>query len=597
MSRAAPVVLGALVVLAGGCPDEHVPAAEGSTTGGSDDPSTTRAPGSSSVGGSFSGGLDTGTTTGTTTTDTTTTGTTTSEGSTTGGEPSSGHARVLVRRVLSSFDDIELELFEYAEGELASWISFTSDLPMGTVEKLVAESGRVVAFCKQDPDAMEERCFAIDLTPHPSGPAQPFFSDPLPADTNVSLSSWSEATQSFVFRMTDSGSPNALFSAAFPGGVLEEPELLAQGGPGQRIGSDVRVRSDGAWVSYVLGPLMGPSNAFVAPLALPDPGAAVMVSDVVDPELRATTPSFVTGQEAVLYTIGDGSYGSNEDSLWFVDLSGPVPTAPLRVDDPLPDGLGIRSPRIAPDGHALLYLAGEPGEGDLMFVDLTAGVPQPPVLVSSLVDEPFWLVRFDWSPDSRFITYLAETEHPDTPDLHIVEAPGAAPGEPVRITGVVPNGSVRGYAFDASSRWLYYVAEEDERVAQLYRVDVSGSEPGARQRVSGDDGAVSGNITGSHDWSTVLYLAGSGTSGASELYVVDVSRVVPGTAVRISPPLAEGIEVSEAYFSRDGSVALYHQTGPTGKDPDDHPVKLVDLTSGSVHTLAADALDMDIIID
>lgn len=579
-------------MIAGGCPVEPVPATDGSTTASSDASSTTSGPGSSSVGGSFSGGLDTTTTLGTTATDDATDDTTT-------GEPSRGHARLVVGKVLAHLDDIDLVLLEYAEGVLSPPLSFTEDLPPGPVGATFADSGRVLAYCKFDPAAMEHPCFAVDLTTHPPGPAQPFFTEPIPANTLPSVSSWVEATQSFIVRLDSGGSPDVLFSAAFPGGVLQEPELIAQGGPGQDIGQDIGVRSDGAWVSYVLGPIMGPDNAFVAPLEPPDPSAAVMVSDIVDPELRASTPTFVTGQEAVLYTVGDGSYGSNEDSLWFVDISGPAPTAPLRVDDPLPDTFGLRGPRIAPDGHALLYWVGEAFEGDLMLVELAPGGPQPPVLVGTLVVEPTSIVEFRWSPDSRFITYLATSEQPDTPDLHLVEAPGDAPGEPVLVTGgLAPGGSVFGYAFDASSSWLYYVAEVDGPMAQLYRVDVSGAEPGAPQQVSGSDGSVHGNIIGSSDWSSVLYFVDPTVPSGRSLYFVDVSGAVPGEAVRVNGPLAEDIEVANnAEFSSDGSVVLYQELGPTGKDGDSQPVKLADLTSGEVHLASANAVYMKAVVD
>jgi len=587
-------MLGALVVLAGGCPDEPVPSTEGSTTEGSEGSSTALASSTSSSS-SSSESLDT-------TADTSTMDTTATDDTTTTGEPGSGRARFVVRQPVEGSDDLELVLREYADGELSPPLELTPGLPPGGGVGVItyADSGRVLAYCTLDPAMVERPCFAIDLTAHPPGPAQSLLAGPVPANTLLSVVSWIEATETFVFRTNDySGvNPSAIFSAAVPGGVLQGPELVAQAGAGESIDDTIRVRPDGAWVSYVLVSELGPHNAFVAPLDPPDPSAVVMVSDLVAPDLYANTPTFVPDQEAVFYSVDDDPMpGPTDDSLWFVDISGPVPTVPLRVDDPLPDEFDVRGPLVAPDGHALVYWVGQTVEGDLMFVDLAPGVPQPPVLVSTLGAEQTLINNHRWSPDSRFIAYLAAHEQPDTDDLHLVEASGDAPGEPILVTGgLIPGGGVSFYTFDPSSSWLYYVAQQEGPDPQMYRVELSGSEPGAPQRVSGRNGPLTGEIIGSLDFASVLYTAEPGSPFGRELHFVDVSGADPSEAIRINAPLADGVEVAfSSKFSRDGSVVLYGERGPEDDDPS--PLRLVDLTSGEVLLASEDAQGVVAVVD
>lgn len=587
MTRAAPLMLGSLV-LVGACPEEPIPAEEGSTTEGSTglESSTTRL-------GSSSSDLDT--TAGTSTTGTTDTDSTT-------GEPGSGHARFVVREWAEGGEDLELVLLEYADGELQPPISLTPGLPAGGGVGVTtfAESGRALAYCTLDPAMMEQPCFAIDLTAHPPGPAQPLLAGPVPSDTYLSVTSFIEATQTFVYRGFDysGGQPDGIYSAAFSGGTLQLPEVVAQVGPGESLESTVRVRSDGAWVSYVLAPDAGPHDAFVAPLDPPDPSAALMVSDLGTPELRASTPSFVPDQESVIYSIDDDPMpGPTDDSLWFVDISGPMPMAPLRIDDPLTDVLDVRGPVIAPDGHALVYWAGATLDGDLLFVDLSSGLPQPPLLVSTLGAEETTLIRFGWSPDSRYVAYLAAHEQPDTYDLFLAEASGDTPGGPILATGgIIPGGEVLSYVFDPSSSWLYYVAQQEGPEAQLYRVDLTGAEPGAPQRVSGTIGTLTGEIIGSPDWSSVLYTLEEGAPSDRQLYLVDVAGAEPGAPVRTDEPLAPDFRASfGATFSRDGSVILYREEGPAADDPT--PLQLVDLVSGEVLLVSEDSQGMQVVVD
>src|SRR5690606_2646312 len=133
--------------------------------------------------------------------------------------------------------------------------------------------------------------------------------------------------------------------------------------------------------------------------------------------------------------------------------------------------------------------------------------------------------------------------------------------------GLVPGREVSLLAFDAQSHWVYYVAQQHSSAYELVRVDVSGREPAPPQglkRPPPPDGSVWQDITPSHDWSRILYLVKSGEPSVRELYLVDVAGLGPGAAMRINAPLAPDIEVMwHPRFSRDDSVVLYREGGPT----------------------------------
>lgn len=593
--RPLPATLGALLVLSSGCPEDAPPAEEGSSTGGSTSSSTASLDPSTSNTSSSSDGLDETTTTSSSST-TEPVDTTATDDTTTGVE-STGQARFVVRERNAVSGGLELLLFEYADGELMPPSSLTPGLPPGggVTSTLFAASGRAAAYCTNDPAMTSETCFAIDLTTHPPGPSQPLVAGP--PGRIVQLSSFVEATDTFVFQTLDVAGvlPRELYAAPFPGGVLALPQMVAQSLPNESFGNNLPVRPDGAWIGYVLTSSVGPTNAFIASLQPPDPDATVGISDLVDPEPPARNPLFVPGHEAVIYAIDSALPGPTDTSLWYVDISGPMPAAPIRIDDPL-TGADVRGPQIAPDGHALIYWVDTGTDGDLMFVDLSTGAPQAPVLVSTLGANQTSSLDFGWSPDSRLVVYRAAHEQPDTYDLHVVEAPGSTPGAPMLASGgLIPGGEISVLTFDASSTWIYYIAQEEDQLHQLYRVDVSGAEPGMSQRVSGRTGWLPGEIIPSPDWSMVLYTA-EPANDETELYLVDVSGPVPAEAIHINAPVPAGSQVNYgAKFSRDGSVVLYRERPANEDDP--YPVRLVDLASLKVLPVSDDASGVFPIVD
>lgn len=584
MDRPTYLALVALVALTG-CPDDDpTPADESSSTSGATD-------GSGST--TAVDGMDE------TADDTASTGETDTEGTTTTGEVEVEGTRFLVREPFEGGELSELMLYEYADGEILGPLSLTPDLPPGGgLSRLeVFDEGRVLVYCVTDPALDAGPCSVVDASARPPGPPQPIEGGSIAAGSIVTELLWVDAIDALVLRTVDPDGvePRAIHVATFTGGVLQPPEVVVSEGAGESLLAGTAIRPDGARLGYGMGLDAGPGNGFVVPLDVPDPGATVMVSDVVNPAWRASAPSFVSGHDAVTYTVDDSAPGPTEDSMWWVDLSGAVPGAPIRIDDPLAFEQEVRRPAVAPDGHALIYWAGASLAGDLLFVDLSTGAPQPPVLVSTLGPQQVYIRDSYWSPDSRWIAYQGAHEAADTYDLYLSYAPGSVPGDPVRASGGVVLGSdIEWWAFDASSTWLYYVASEDAADGlQLFRVAIDGAAPGAPQRISGDDGLVNGDIEWSHDGSMMTYTAGT---SPREMFLVELGGEEPGVPIRINAPLAEGVDVRFfGRFTQDDSAVIYAETGPSLDAPS--PFFLVDLASLEVLPVTADGMSATPIAD
>lgn len=134
-------------------------------------------------------------------------------------------------------------------------------------------------------------------------------------------------------------------------------------------------------------------------------------------------------------------------NLYHVDVRGGSPT---RINGPLPDGAGIRSFAWSPDGNFAMYEADQDEVSgiDLYLVDLRGPVPGAPIKLNATPEHPVEVTPVvTWSPDSRWLAYLADERIDGLRELFVVEI-GAGPSEPVRLNHDLPAGE-----FIHSFRW------------------------------------------------------------------------------------------------------------------------------------------------
>jgi len=294
--------------------------------------------------------------------------------------------------------------------------------------------------------------------------------------------------------------------------------------------------------------------------------------------------------------------------VWLVDMSGPLPGTPKRVEIP-PDLPPDFVPwKFSQDETKLALLLAQPGGGMQLYLCPIAadggcvaeewGVPLQPGGGQSFA------VHF--SPDGSRISYLGDPDGDGAMQLFLAgTGPGDA-GEAVVVSGdaVLDDNVDQGW-FSKDGATLYFMFGPSQNSPGVRAVDVTSDPPGAPQTVvpvggsfafRGDDSAVlwwndpdpdgfgdltffrlDGTKVGPgvpvHDapevvgdnrsrWSSdgrfALYLAGSpGNKKAAELFAVDASGPTLAAPVKLSAPIAADGKVDFVFVGPDPSYAVY----------------------------------------
>jgi WD40 repeat protein len=332
---------------------------------------------------------------------------------------------------------------------------------------------------------------------------------------------------------------------------LQLPRTLASSTPELRIASAPSVSPDGAWVAYSAQDPQGVALAFMtSTLELPPRIVAVGGAPVAGEATGIV--QWLPDSSGIVYGVDHGDV-VGYDALYIQAVADDAPP-PVRLDD-VDDARSKGSLAIAPDGHALTYVATDGTDGSLVFVALSGGLPDAPIV---LHDEH---TTASWSADSRRLAY-AVADASGALDYHVVDALGGAPELMFTVREAMPGAAPRSASFTADQRWLYVVATYDGHGAELYRIDVSGDAPGQPQHVSTalpSGASVKLDYVLSANYARLLYRADATDIGVDELYSVDVAGVTPGEAVRVDVPLREGSRVRGAQISPNGTVATYHE--------------------------------------
>jgi hypothetical protein len=506
--------------------------------------------------------------------------------STTGGMPS-GHARFIVRERLGieGAELIDPVIREYDAGTLSDPVALVPQLPAGGGVSTISVDGdgAQVVYCTIQPPDPGWSCQLRDLTVDPPGPEQPFAGADLPSPLATLVPEWIPSAERYFFHaaLAPDGGQYSLMRAAYEGGVLGECEALVALPDGDYLPlNESHVSPDGITVAYVAGPGpgVGPFNAYVLALDAVLPAMPTAVSDLADPAMGARSIGFLNGANAAIYGVGGPSPIDPNEGYYLVDLAAPAPPG-VRIDDPAAPAIERRGLLAAPDDHALVYWIGDELFGDLHFVELDGLVPQLAITVNAAGTEVS-KKDYGWSPDSRWLMYVARLDGSDTTDLYLVDAAGASPSAPIVATNTLPGGAVDQATFDAASHWLYFVGQLDSDIPEIFRVDISGDTPGEPQKVSAPiaEGGTTGEMSFSHDGSMLLYSALEGADHAFGIWLVDIGGELPGAAVRIDGTPEPGFEPAYgARFSPDDTLVTYHEHA-VGR-PTTSPLRLVDLSA------------------
>ncbi len=273
--------------------------------------------------------------------------------------------------------------------------------------------------------------------------------------------------------------------------------------------------------------------------------------------------------------------------LYVVDVSGPTPSSPIRLNGDLPPNTGCRVGSYAwsPNGAKVAYSADETayGDFDIFVVDMTGASPGQGQVVNDPLPDDRGIGGYAWSPNSSQIVYRAEQVLGEGRGLHLVDVSGPSPSSPQRIDTGLGDVTEEGFKWAPDGSAIAFLEHHQQEVChpeggssscdELYWVDTSSPSPGPAVRLHGqlDDSVSILDFDWASDSSHVLYRTGWPPGGLSELYLVDVSGASPSAPVKVGC-LGLGAEASvrePAIWSPDTFTVAYHVAPFPSEDPPD----------------------------
>ncbi len=531
-----------------------------SGTSGSD---TTQGPPTSDAAGPTSDASGVGPSTGPDTVDSTgdpdDTGTETSA-TDTGEIPVEARVAVILLTDLDTPGVDELYRVDYVDGGLTEPSKISGPAGAGVVQPSLSPDESMLFYRPLDPEAATIEYEYVPLDAGQAGPTSPMHQAPAPDDGLYGPPTiFADETRIAYYGAVASDTGARFYLADVTADAVQAPEVAVELPDGLGGGGLILSASED-WVSFLRDPAPGgPTNGWIAPLSPLDPGGAVQVTDLDEPaQGMLSAPVFVPGDEALWYRADRDVDQLRE--IFFVDLSGATPAAPVKVNDPPAPGEDLQPVRLSPDRLQLAYFVGADLRGEVHVATFDGATVSTPQRVSTLGDQQAYPANITWSPDGRWLVYLAEHQQPDALDVYAIDMSGAVPSGPMLVSsgGVVPGSSAPELFFDDDGGWLYIGGEIDSDVPELYRCDLSGAMPGPVQRVSaevGPAGAVLPVVILSNDSNWALYFV---DDGARSLWMVDVSGDQAGEAQRVHGRLSAGEE--HGFFTRwspDDRAILY----------------------------------------
>jgi len=281
-------------------------------------------------------------------------------------------------------------------------------------------------------------------------------------------------------------------------------------------------------------------------------------SDVV---LGAPSPN----GKRLVYVGDTETLGKRE--LFLVDISSTTPSTPVKISGTIVAGGNLNTSNLTwlPDSSGVFYLADANvvGVSDLFFVDLSGASPKAPVLVNSPgLAQGLQLNQFKVAPDGNSLIFSSTPGSPVVFDLFLVKLVNRVPGAPTKINGAYnqTGGSTRfinTISYAPNSQSVAYTSNQDNNaVFDLYLVNLSGPTPAAPARVSDGSGRVDlidADRRGFSPDSSALVFNQTATTS-----VLRLSRVSGGVAtapVAISPTTLTS--VSTVRFANTGRRLVF----------------------------------------
>lgn len=317
------------------------------------------------------------------------------------------------------------------------------------------------------------------------------------------------------------------------------------------------VTIDGSSAVQLNGPLttngsvsafqISPSNGYVVYLANQEDSQVnelyrtTLTNDVASP-VKLNPPLALGGDVSEFSISADGQfivYLADQDvndrlELYSVETSGTALDG-TKLNGALVTSSGtVMEYQISPDADRVVYRAVQQ-TGDvieLYSVPIT-GPSSASVKINSPLTENGHVAAFDISSDGEWVVYKADQDEPFEMELYGVQIFGPT-GSAVKLnSSLTNNGDVNSFSITADSRWVYYLADQDQNdVTELFRAPLATANQAIR---------INSTLSGSRDVTLfgiavdggrVVYLADQLVDEQFEMFVADDNR----TAVSFKQP-------------------------------------------------------------
>lgn len=234
-------------------------------------------------------------------------------------------------------------------------------------------------------------------------------------------------------------------------------------------------------------------------------------------------------------------------------------TSQVKLHPALSADSSIEYYEVSPDGNTVVYIADRDTDDvfEIYSVPISGGANTK--LNGTIVsggDVSFGAgKRFQISPNSQTVVYLADQDIDGTPELYSVPIGG---GSVVKLNGTLAGtDGVRAFKISPDGQFVVYVADElDNFDDELYSVPIGG---GASTKISQPDigiGDVFTTFQISSDSQWVVYVANADDSSDNEIYSVPIQG---GTINKLNGTLVSGGDVlfNKFYISSDNLHVVY----------------------------------------
>jgi len=276
-----------------------------------------------------------------------------------------------------------------------------------------------------------------------------------------------------------------------------------------------------------------------------------------------------------------------------VDLTGGRIEATLFT----PDTHYAFAPKLSPDGSKVAYLM-DSRENDLIELyvsDVSGPTPTPPVRVNDPMDPVDQGEVFDdfvWSPDSTKLLYVAAHVRYGARDLFLADVSGPAPGPNYQLNASPSRfGAGPRHAFTQDTSKVLTTGTIGSAI-RLFMIDVSGPTPAPWVQLHPEptryhDVSV---FCSSPDGRSVAFAQEATSEGSNQMWMVDLLSPSPYTPVKVHEDLdsAHEVEVDVCLFSHDGRAFVYKSSQVTEYVNEFFMVPVTDGVPGPWQRLGAD---------